>query len=292
MVHNRESTRLLEDRMIALEQDHQRLNAVVDHKIAHDAELADVQINERNEDSFIIFGLPAIPSTIVGKPWQDRAKKDLQDVVRVVIGRECSVIVITNITSRVHPDPEVRYKVRLTSAEESELIRTTFSKFFTGNGDTRPPSLKGISIRNLLTQETRVRLSLLHLYAKRYLDSNPGAKTKVIGFESRPILKLTPPPDASDRRVQVMTFMDAVQRLPSNFSKEELKQILDQVRYTPKFYGKLRSLFVVLSDDLLPRRGGRPPSDQGASSSDPADQTRKRVASDAGRKGKNKNQKK
>ena len=89
-----------------------------------------------------------------------------------------------------------------------------------------------------------------------------------------------------------MTFMDAVQRLPSNFSKEELKQILDQVRYTPKFYGKLRSLFVVLSDDLLPRRGGRPPSDQGASSSDPADQTRKRVASDAGRKGKNKNQKK
>lgn len=292
VVHNRESTRLLEDRMIALEQDHQRLNAVVDHKIAHDAELADVQINERNEDSFIIFGLPAIPSTIVGKPWQDRAKKDLQDVVRVVIGRECSVIVITNITSRVHPDPEVRYKVRLTSAEESELIRTTFSKFFTGNGDTRPPSLKGISIRNLLTQETRVRLSLLHLYAKRYLDSNPGAKTKVIGFESRPILKLTPPPDASDRRVQVMTFMDAVQRLPSNFSKEELKQILDQVRYTPKFYGKLRSLFVVLSDDLLPRRGGRPPSDQGASSSDPADQTRKRVASDAGRKGKNKNQKK
>ena len=202
---NRESTRLLEDRMVALEQDHRRLNSVVDLKIATDAELADVQINERNEDSFVIFGLPAIASSITGKPWQDQAKRDLQVVIRELIGHECSVILITNITSRVQSDPEIRYKVKLTTATESKHIRTTFSKFFTGQVDTRPDPMKGISIRNLLTQETRVRISILHLYAKRYHESNPGSKTKVIGFEARPILKLMPPQDASDRRVQVYT---------------------------------------------------------------------------------------
>ena len=58
--YNREASRLLEDRMVALEQDHHRLNSVVDLKIAMDAELSDIQINERNENCFVIFGLPRI----------------------------------------------------------------------------------------------------------------------------------------------------------------------------------------------------------------------------------------
>ena len=51
-----ESTRVLEDRVMVLEQDHKRLNQVVEHKIATDCEFADFQKNERFEDSFLIIG--------------------------------------------------------------------------------------------------------------------------------------------------------------------------------------------------------------------------------------------
>ena len=66
VIQNKESTRVLEDRMVALEQDHRRLCDVVDLKIAIDSELSDIQINERNEDC------PRISSEIVGKSRQRR----------------------------------------------------------------------------------------------------------------------------------------------------------------------------------------------------------------------------
>lgn len=251
-----EATRLLEDRVVALEQDHRRLNQAFDLKTAIDAELSDIIKNERTEDSFLISGLEKIPSTIIGKAWQERAKRDVQAVVRQVIGKDCDIIFIQNITSRAGPNAEVRYSVRLRSVAQSKLIRDTFGALFIG-GDKRPPGLKPFSIRNLVTLETRVRLSLLHVYAQRYQDSNPGAKTQVIGFEPRPLLKLTPPEGATDRRVMVLNFIDAVQRLPSAFTSEELKTVLEMVRYQTQLVGKLRSLFVVLSDDMIPRKAGR-----------------------------------
>jgi hypothetical protein len=52
-----ESTRILQDRMVVLEQDHRRLNRFVENKAAIDAELADYRENERLEDSFVITGL-------------------------------------------------------------------------------------------------------------------------------------------------------------------------------------------------------------------------------------------
>ena len=65
-----ESTRVLEDRMMAIEQDHRRLNRVVEDKIANDAEDADYRENERFEDFFVITGLPRIGPELVGKAWQ------------------------------------------------------------------------------------------------------------------------------------------------------------------------------------------------------------------------------
>ena len=72
-----ENTRVLEDRVMALEQDHRRLNRVFESKSASDAELADFHCNERYEDSFVITGLAPI-SDLVGKAWQDKAVKDVQ----------------------------------------------------------------------------------------------------------------------------------------------------------------------------------------------------------------------
>ena len=64
---------MLEDRVMVLEQDHRRLNRVVEKMSATKAELADFRTNERYEDSFIISGLKAIPSELIGKAWQDQA---------------------------------------------------------------------------------------------------------------------------------------------------------------------------------------------------------------------------
>ena len=65
-----ESTRVLEDRMMAIEQDHRRLSRVVENKIAIDAEAADFRENERFEDYFVVSGLPRIDSDLIGKAWQ------------------------------------------------------------------------------------------------------------------------------------------------------------------------------------------------------------------------------
>ena len=64
LVQSCESTRVLEDRMMVLEQDHRRLNGVVEGKTAADAELDDFHANERFLDSFVIHGLAPISSRI------------------------------------------------------------------------------------------------------------------------------------------------------------------------------------------------------------------------------------
>ena len=92
----------------------------------------------------------------------------------------------------------------------------------------------------------------MHIFAQRYKDSNQGAKTQVIGFENRPLLKLIPLEGCSHCRVKVMTFINAIQKLPAAFTSEELKPVLNMVHYQTQLTGRLRSLFVVILDDLLP----------------------------------------
>ena len=156
--------------------------------------------------------------------------------------------------------------------------------------------MKPNSIRNLLTLESRIRLSLLHIFAKRYASSNPGSKTQVIGFENRPFLKVTPSQDASDRRVQSYNFIEAVQKLPTNFSKEELKMTLDQVRGQTRLTGKLKLLFVVISDDMITRGPRAAKAGEGPKPSTEADASNPRKRGPTGPavsgKNKNKNQRK
>ena len=244
-IKSSESTRVLEDRVMALEQDHRRLNKVVEKKTAADAELSDFHANERTEDSFVICGLAYIPD-LVGKAWQDKAVQDVQDVLKVLMGREFNIIFVKNATSRVK-DAEITYNVRLSSIPESSQIRKKFGSFYLGGKDARPDDLKHINIKNLVTPETRTRISVLKLLAKRYRDSNPGSKVQVISFDPRPLLKITPSPTASDRRIMIFNYVEAVQKLPCNFSAEEVAPIIR--RLNPKLLGQVRSLFVVLSDD-------------------------------------------
>ena len=243
-----ESTRALEDRVMVLEQDHRRLNRVVEGKTAVDAELADFHINERWEDCFVIYGLAQIPKEIVGKPWQERAVRDVKEVLLILLGRDAKIVFVSNATSR-GKDAEIVYNVKMSELADARLIRTKFGSFFLGSQDKRPDNLKHINIKNRVTPETRTRISILKLLASRYRASNPGGRAQVISHEPRPIIKITPPEDASDRRIRSYTYVEAVKVLPCNFSSEEVAPIVR--RLNPKLVGQVKALFVVLSDDQL-----------------------------------------
>ena len=245
-----EVSRVLQDRVMALEQDHRRLNLAFECKTAEDAELSDFHENIRMEDWFVISGLAKLPSGLSPKDWQVQANKDVQGVLVVLLQKELPISYVKNNTGR-HKDAKVKYFVQMRSVQDSQLIRDKFGSFFIG-GEHRPAALKHISIRNRVTPGTLVRVAILRVYGERYLASNPGAKVKVVGYEPRPMLKLIPPESASsDSRIQVYVFLQAVRTLPSNFNPSVPEKILREV--SPKLLGKLRPLFVVISDDMVKR---------------------------------------
>jgi len=247
-----EAIRSLEDRVMAVEQGHKGLATDFDMKCAVDSELACFRANERSEDSFLISGLGRLPASLSGRDWQERAKSDVRKVLTEVIDRPVSIVVIRNVSSRTGTTSS--YSVQLDSVSDSRLIRSKFGSFFARGVDNRPPGLRDISISNVVTRETRIRISLLKLFAKKYRDSNVGSKTLVVGYEPRPLLKLTPPPEAN-QRVRTLTFIEAVKSLPKSFSSDDLAPIVRAAKAS--FPGRLKSLFVVISDDMS---GGSRPS--------------------------------
>ena len=263
-----ESNRLLEDRVMALEQDHRRLNKFVEWKTAVDSELADFHENLRNERWFVIAGLARLDSKMDKKDWQVKAKSDVNGILSILMGHEYPIVVVQNITSPAK-DSICRYQVLMTTLSDSKEIRDKFGVFFTGGkGDQHPDSLKHVSIQNRLTPGTQLRLALLKLQAKRYLASNPGGQAYVIGYDARPLIKIVPPEDATDRRIKTFSYIDAIQNLPVNFSSAELRPILEKVN--GKLKGTLKQFFVVVSDDMLPsskfKGKGKGPSGSGGSS--------------------------
>ena len=245
-----ESSRVLEDRMMALEQDHRRLNRVVEEKTAEDAELADFQENVRYENTFVVLGLAHIPKCDP-KDWQEKAKKMVGDFIQELLGRAVPIVFIKNISGKAK-DSIARYQVQMESVAISREIRDKFGTFFPKGKDSRPDPFKKISVRNRLTHETRVRFNIMKVLAQHWQASNPGSKIQCIGYDSRPTIRLFPAENARDRRVLTLNFIEAVRTLPVSFSPDELEMILSEVK--PKWVGKLRSLFVVLSDDMIKRK--------------------------------------
>ena len=249
-IKTNESTRVLEDRVMVLEQDHRRLSRVVENKTAIDSELADFRANERTEDFFVIAGLPRISDDLTGKDWQDQAVKDVKAALISLMGRDMSksIVFVKNGTYR-HEGAEVTYNVQMSSVADSKTIRTKFGSFFLGGKREKPAALASISIKNFVTPDTRIRISLLKLIAQKYRDSNPRSKVQVVGYSPRPLIKITPSPTATDRRVKVFNFVEAVKTLPCNFTPSELEPITRRVN--SKLLGQVRSTFVILSDDQL-----------------------------------------
>ena len=173
-----EGTRVLEDRVMALEQDHRRLNRVVESRIAIEAEEADYRENASLLDSFVLAGLPRLSPDLVGKAWQDQAVRDVQEFINLLLGKKMSIVFVRNSTAR-HKDAEVKYTVKMKEIADSKAIRDKFGSFFLGSTDRRPENMKPYSVRNRVTPETQVRIAILQVLARRYRASNPGSKAQV-----------------------------------------------------------------------------------------------------------------
>ena len=240
-----ESTHCLEDRVVALEHDHCRLNKSFESKTASDTELAEYNKNQQNEDCFVVAGLPKIGGTneIAPREWQKLAKRDVTNMLHKFMVSDVPIVVVHTATGYCR-DPIIHYVVKTNSVECSKAVWDKFGFFFLGGVDTRPPELKPISIHNRLTKASHARITILNLFGSCYKATNPGAKVQVVGFESRPLLKLTPPSGASSCRVQTFNFIEVVKRLPANFSKAELSEVLE--RLDSKLLGTLCSTFVVI----------------------------------------------
>ena len=167
--------------------------------------------------------------------------------------RKFSIVFVKN-ASGLNKDRPARYQVRMDSVAISKEIRDRYGAFFPGGRDERPEPLKTdrVSIRARLTHESRVRLMIMRVLGQHYHDSNPGSKVQLIKYTSRPMLKITPPEGAKDRRVLNYNYIESVRNLPIVFSTEELEPILREIK--PKWYGKVKSLFVVLSDDMIKKK--------------------------------------
>ena len=169
----------------------------------------------------------------------------------IASGQVFTVEYVQNSTGRGQ-DSKTLYRARLNSIEASRAIRNKFSTFFAGGKDARPPAVASISIRNCVTTATLARIAILQLLGQRYKDSNPGSRFHVVGYEPRPLLKLTPSPTSSDKRVRTFNFIEAISSLPTSFSSKEIEALLKRI--SPKLHGNLRSLFVVVNEDMLTKK--------------------------------------
>ena len=261
-----EAVRVLEDRMVAIEQDHRRLVKAFDSKYAEDAELHDFQANILWESWFIMEGTARLPSGLGSREWQEKAKAEVQTILKLLLGAERQIVFVQNATRKAKDAP-AGYSVQMASVAISKEIRDKFGSFFFGRVDKRPPALKHVSIRHRVTTATSARVEILKVFGQRYLASNPGSRIQVINFEPRPLLKITPPSSASDRKVMTYNFIQAIRVLPANFEQSEIDQIMKRVHQS--LLGSLRQLFVVISDDMVKKKSFRtgPPGPPGPSGS-------------------------
>ena len=246
----------LQDRVHVLEQDHSRLSHKFELQMAANSEALDLQENVRNETYLMMQGLPRLPK-MDSKMWHTRALADVNKIF-TSMGFDPVAKFIQNSTGRSN-DARVLYKVKVESPELSKAIRDKFASFFSGGQDSRPDFLSGLSIRNCVTPATLGRIAILQLLGRRYKDSNVGSRFQVISYEPRPLLKLTPPPGASDKRVMTFNFIEAISKLPTNFDQDEIDGLLKRI--SPRLHGQLQSLFVVISDDMIKNKSRSGPKE-------------------------------
>ena len=246
----KETVRLHDDRMTYIESRHVHLQNRVDHRIVIDAEFNDWVLNRSEEDWLVVQGLPRLSNDLSNHDWQKAAKKQVTELIKFVLNIDRSnlnfkVLLVLNPFRHIPTRPPL-YNVRMDSVASSERIREIYSGFFRQERPMKlPASLKGVSVRNKITLNTKIRLAIMRELGSIYRDSNQGSSFKAQGHGSRPILITTPPRGSG--RPRRYTFMQAVTSLKATFSDANLVKIFQNINdHHP---GELQALFVIIRDD-------------------------------------------
>ena len=241
-----------DDRIVFLEQRHENLDGRFSVKTAADAEFRDWMLNRSEEDWITILGAKRLPEAPT-REWQMAAKRFVNDIIKLVlkvnnIRLDYTVLYVHN-PIRYRKTGQTVLNVHLDSLASAKRIRELYSGFFRHDSPVKlPASLKGVSLRNKITLESRIRIAILGQLGVNFQASNgPGSSFKVKGYDSRPLLTTVPPSGASGARPRTYTFIEAVSLLPGVFSDESLMRIHQVVgTHHPD---QLQRLFVVLRDD-------------------------------------------
>ena len=247
----KETVRHHEDRMVFLENRNQQLQQRVSRKIAVDAEFDDWVTNRSEEDWLVIRGLPRL-SQMSDREWQDAARRQVADMIKLVLrvnkirDLDFTVLYVGNPLKHQKSGPTL-YNVRLDSVFASKRIREIYSGFFRHSRPVdQPSSLKRVEVRNKVTLETKIRISILRQLGSIYKEANKGSDFKVKGFDPRPVL-ITLPARGSSERPRTYNFIQAATSLNANFNDEHLTRIFSNVKNHHQ--GNLRALFLVIDDD-------------------------------------------
>ena len=246
----RENVRHHDDRMAFIENRHSQLQNQVDLKVAVDSEFNDWMLNRSEEDWLTVKGLPRL-SQVVPSEWQNAARRQVADLIKHVLHLnkarvDFTVVLVINPFRHVTSGPTT-YNVRINSASASKNIRDLFSGFFRRNRPMKlPQDLRGISVRNKITKETKIRIEILRAQGELHKASNPGSSYHLRGYESRPLLAIYPPQNSGGQQ-RTYNFIQAATTLSTRFSDDHLVQIYQVVGNS--CMGKLRSMFIVLNDD-------------------------------------------
>ena len=248
--HVQETVRHHDDRLVFLESRHGQLARTGDLKVARDAEFSDWMINKSEEDWLTILGLKRIGGELSKRDWQAAAKRQVGEFLTAVLKAQrvdlhFTIFYVANANRYGSGLPILN--VQLNSVEVSARFRELYSGFFRKDNPVRlPSSMKGVSVRNKITHDTRIRIEIMKQLGARWQSTNQGSVFHVRGYDPRPVLTLVPAPGSSGR-VKQLNFIEAVTTLPPNLSDEALGRIFGVVVNRHK--GALRSHFVVLNDD-------------------------------------------
>ena len=241
-----------DDRLVFLEQRHARLDIRFDFKAAIDAEFSDWVTNRGEEDWITVLGAARLSPDLDSRAWQRAVKKQMTDLIKFVLTTtknrvDFTVLYVVN-PIRNRTTGQTVLNVRMNSVEVSKRIREIYSGFFGPSARVKLPSaLKGVSLRNKVTLDTRIRIKIMGQLGLNFQESSgPGSSFKVKGYESRPLL-VTTPAAKSGTRPRTYNFIEAVKNLPAMLSDENLVQIHQVVG--EHHQGELQTLFVILQDD-------------------------------------------
>ena len=246
-----EVVRRHDDRLAYLEgqQNHQRDTSEL--RYAASCEYNDYVMNQSEEDWMTILGLKRLSTELDNRAWQIAVKKQVNDVIKLVLNvqrasLDYSILYVHN-PIRGRTTGQTVLNVQLNSVGAAKRFREMYSGFFRRERPFKlPPVLKGVSVRNKVTLETRIRIAIMQQLASNYKASNPNSSVQVQGYSPRPRLSTIPARGSSDRP-RSYNFIQAVSTLPATFSDDSLVRIYQVVgNHRP---GELRSLFVVLNDD-------------------------------------------